>query len=173
MCFLVAVPAVRSSGVARLCVTCVGLYSIRRSNIVSKHILAFSLLALLLFVAACGSKTSSVETGKVIKSAPIGNLTVTLTSSSGQIKHGGDEFFITFKDSSGKPVDVGAAALTFHMPQMASMAPMNDPATLTTTDTPGVYRAKANIEVAGEWQAQVSYEGPAGKGQTSFSVTAQ
>jgi hypothetical protein len=139
----------------------------------SKCILAFSLFVLLFLVAACGSKTSSVDAGKVIKSAPIGNLTVTLSSSSGQLKHGGDEFFITFKDSSGKPVDVGAAALTFHMPQMASMAAMNDAATLTTTDTSGVYRAKANIETAGEWQAQVSYEGPAGKGQTSFSVTAQ
>ena len=138
-----------------------------------KYVLAFSLLALLLFVAACGSKSATVDTGKVIKSAPIGNLTVTLSSSSGQIKHGGDEFFITFKDSSGKPVDVGAAALTFHMPQMASMAAMNDPATLTTTDTPGVYRARANVETAGEWRTQVSYEGPAGKGQTSFSVTTQ
>jgi ABC-type phosphate/phosphonate transport system substrate-binding protein len=139
----------------------------------SKYILAFSLLALLLLVAACGSKSTTVNTGKVIKSAPIGNLTVTLSSSSGQIKHGGDEFFVTFKESSGKPVDVGAAALTFHMPQMASMAAMNDSATLTTTDTPGVYRARANVETAGEWQAQVSYEGPAGKGKTSFSVTAQ
>ena len=139
----------------------------------SKCILAFSLLALLLLVAACGSKSATVDSGKVIKSAPIGNLTVTLSSSSGQIKHGGDEFFIMFKDSSGKPVDVGAAALTFHMPQMASMPAMNDSATLTTTDTPGVYSAKANIETAGEWQAQVSFEGPAGKGQTSFSVTAQ
>jgi hypothetical protein len=139
----------------------------------SKYILAFTLLALLLVVAACGSKTSSVDTGKVIKTAPIGNLTVTLSSPSGQIKHGSDEFYVTFKDSSGKPVDIGGAALTFHMPQMASMAAMNDAATLTTTDTPGVYRAKANIEVAGEWQTQVSYEGPAGKGQTSFSATAQ
>ena len=139
----------------------------------SKYVLAFSLLALLLLVVACGSKSATVDAGKVIKSAPIGNLTVTLSSSSGQIKHGGDEFFITFKDSSGKPVDVGAAALTFHMPQMGSMPAMNDSATLTTTDTPGVYRAKANVETAGEWQAQVSYEGPAGKGQTSFSVTAQ
>jgi YtkA-like protein len=151
----------------------VDLYFIRRSNIMSKSILAFSLLALLSIVAACGSRTSSVDTGKVIKSAPIGNLTVTLSSPSGQIKHGGDEFYVTFKDSSGKPVDVGAASLTFHMPQMGSMAQMNDHATLTTTDTPGVYRAKAEIEMAGEWQAQVSYEGPAGKGQTSFSVTAQ
>ncbi|MBA2702556.1 MAG: FixH family protein [Blastocatellia bacterium] len=139
----------------------------------SKFILASSLFAVLLIVAACGSKTSSVDTGKVIKSAPIGNLTVSLSSPSGQLKHGGDDFFVAFKDSSGKPVDVGAAALTFHMPQMASMPAMNDSATLTTTDTPGVYRAKANIETAGEWQTQVSYEGPAGKGQTSFSVTAQ
>jgi hypothetical protein len=139
----------------------------------SKSILAFSLLALLLFSAACGSKSSSIDTGKVINSAPIGNLTVTLSSPSGQIKHGGDEFFITFKDSSGKPVDVGAAALTFHMPQMASMPVMNEPATLTTTDSPGVYCAKANVEMAGEWQAQVSFEGPAGKGQNSFSVTVQ
>ncbi len=139
----------------------------------SKSILTFSLLALLFFIAACSSKTSLVDSGNVIKSASIGNLTVTLSSSSGKIKHGGDEFFITFKDSSGKPVDVGAAALTFHMPQMASMAAMNDSATLTTTDTPGVYRAKADIETAGEWQAQVSYEGPAGKGQSSFSLTAQ
>jgi hypothetical protein len=138
----------------------------------SKYILAFSLLALLL-LAACGSRSASVDTGKVIKSAPIGNLTVTLSSGSGQIKHGGDEFSVTFNDSSGNAVDVGAAALTFHMPQMGSMAQMNDHATLTTTDTPGIYRAKAEIEVAGEWQAQVSFEGPAGKGQTSFSVTAQ
>jgi hypothetical protein len=139
----------------------------------SKNILAFSLLAVLSFIAACGSKSASVDTGKVIKSAPVGNLNVTLSSPSGQLKHGGDEFFVTFRDSSSKPVEVGAAALTFHMPQMGSMAQMNDRATLTTTDTPGVYRAKAEIEVAGEWQAQVSFEGPAGKGQTSFSVTAQ
>ncbi len=139
----------------------------------SKYILTLSLVALLSVVAACGSKSATVDAGKVIKSAPIGSLTVTVSSSSGQIKHGGDEFFITFKDSSGKPVDVGAAALTFHMPQMGSMQAMNDSATLTTTDMPGVYSAKASIETAGEWQAQVSFEGPAGKGQTSFSVTAQ
>jgi hypothetical protein len=136
-----------------------------------KYLLALNLVALLLFAGACGSK--QVDTGKVIKSATVGDLTVTLSNPSGQLRHGGDEFFLTFKDSSGKTVDVGAAALVFHMPQMASMSVMNDQATLTTTDTPGIYRGKANIEMAGEWQAQLSYDGPAGKGQTSFSVTAQ
>lgn len=136
-----------------------------------KYVLIFGLTALLVLAAACGSK--SVDTGKVIKSAPIGNLTVTLSSASGQIKHGGDEFMLAFKDASGKPVDVGSVGLVFHMPAMGSMTVMNDQATFTTTDTPGIYRGRANIEMAGEWQAQISYEGPAGKGQTSFPVTAQ
>lgn len=134
------------------------------------------LIALLLFAplslaAACGAK--SVDTGKVIKSAPVGNLTVVISSATGQLKHGGDDFFVTFKDSSGKPVDVGSAALVFHMPGMGTMPVMNDQATFTTTATPGVYQGKANIEMAGEWQAQVSYEGAAGKGQTSFPVNVQ
>jgi hypothetical protein len=136
-----------------------------------KTLLFIPLSLLAVLIVAC--KSDSPSSAKTIKSAPVGNLTVTLSSPSGQLKHGGDEFFLTFKDSSGKPVDVGAAALVFHMPAMASMPVMNDQATLTTTDTPGVYRGKADIEMAGEWQAQVSYEGPVGKGQTSFSVTAQ
>src|SRR5262249_7831299 len=107
----------------------------------SKLLLPLALLGVLLVVVACGSK-GSVDTGKVIKSGSAGNLTVTLSSSSGQLKHGGDEFFIIFKDASGKPVDVGSASLTFHMPQMGSMMPMNDSATLSTTDTPGIYRGK-------------------------------
>jgi hypothetical protein len=139
----------------------------------SKYVLALSLAALLVVVAACGSKSTSIDTGKVIKSVPAGNLTVTLSSPSGRLKQKGDEFFLTFKDSSGKPVEVGAVALTFHMPGMGTMPVMNDPATFTTTDTPGVYHGKANIEMAGEWQAQITYEGPAGKGQASFPVMAR
>jgi ABC-type phosphate/phosphonate transport system substrate-binding protein len=140
----------------------------------SKYILALSLVALLALASACGSNNStSADIGKVIKSASVGNLTVEISSPTGQLKHGGDEFFVTFKDASGKPVDIGAAALDFHMAAMGSMAAMNDQTTFTTTATPGVYRGKANVEMAGEWQAQVSYEGPAGKGQTSFPVTVQ
>src|SRR4051812_40567353 len=142
-------------------------------TMMKRTITLLSILALLIFAAACGSKSTSVDTGKPIKSAPAGNLTVTLSNPSGQLKHGGDEFFVTFKDASGKPVEVGAVALTFHMPAMGPMAAMNDQTTFTTTEIPGVYKGKANIEMAGEWQAPLSYEGAAGKGQTSFPVTAQ
>lgn len=138
-----------------------------------KIIFAFSFAMLLLLAAACGSNTGG-DTGRVIKSHTVNNnLSVTLSNEDGVLRNGDEEFFLAFKDASGNPVDVGAVALTFHMPAMGTMAVMNNPATFTTTNTPGVYRGRANIEMAGEWQAQVSYEGRAGQGRTSFPVTAQ
>ena len=126
------------------------------------------LLALLVSAAACGPGGS-----KEIRSGKVGNLTVTIANEDGVLKHGDEEFTVTFADASGKPVDVGAASLNFYMPAMGTMPVMNDPATLTTTDTPGVYRARVKLQMAGEWQAQVAYEGPAGSGKGSFPVTAQ
>src|SRR5690242_21731903 len=132
-----------------------------------KLVIALGLIALATFIAACGFKTN--DPGTVIKTAPVGNdMTVALATSDGVLKHGNSEFTLTFSESSGKPVDVGAVALTFHMPQMGSMAEMNNAATFTTTETPGVYRGKANIEVGGEWQVKVDYEGPKGSGKASF-----
>lgn len=137
-----------------------------------RFVIVLSLAALGVSIAACGSKTT--DTGKVIKRAPAGNnLTVALATSDGVLKHRDSEFTLTFTDSSGNPVDVGAVALNFHMPQMGSMAAMNNAAKFTTTDTPGVYRGNANIEMAGEWQAQITYDGPKGRGQASFPITAQ
>jgi hypothetical protein len=138
-------------------------------------------LGVVVIAAACGSKTEnsgnvstgSVPTGKVIKAVPVGNLTATLSNSTGQLKKGDQEVTLSFTDASGKPVDVGAVSLNFHMPQMGSMAAMTDSVTFTTTNTPGVYSGKVNIESGGEWQAQLAYEGPAGTGKTMFSVTAQ
>ena len=133
-------------------------------------------LVVVLFIAACGSKTETggkVPTGKVIKTVPVGNLIVTLSNGTGQLKPGNQEVMLAFTDSSGKPVDAGAVSLNFHMAQMGTMAEMNDATSFTTTGTPGVYRGKVNIEVAGEWQGQLAYEGPAGSGKTTFTLTAQ
>ena len=133
----------------------------------------FLLSSILLLAAACGSKSSS-DAGKVIKSAPAGNnLTVELSNANGMLKHGNEEFFLTFKDASGRPVDVGAVALNFFMPAMGTMAAMNTAATFTTSGTPGVYHGKATIESGGEWQVQITYEGSAGKGKATFPITAQ
>ena len=142
----------------------------------SAIVIAIALVVVVVIAAACGSKTGtdgSVPTGKVIKAAPVGNLTATLSNESGVLKHGNQELMLSFTDASGKPVDVGAVSLNFYMPQMGSMAAMNDSVTFATTNTLGVYRGKVNIGMAGEFQAQLAYEGPAGTGKTTFSATAR
>jgi len=139
----------------------------------TKSIIAMmTLTPALLLVAACGNARSSGEE-KVIKAAKADDMTVTLASATGELKNGENQLMVTFTDASGKPVDAGAASLNFHMAAMGSMAEMNDRATLTTTDTPGKYRAKVNIEMAGTWEAQVKYQGAHGTGQAPMNVQAK
>jgi hypothetical protein len=138
-----------------------------------KTVAIFSIALFAVFAAACGSGAGSAGAGKTIKSGPVGNLTVTIANSDGVLKKGKQDLTVTFADASGKPVDVGSASVNFFMPSMGSMSAMNNPATLITTGTPGVYKANADIEMTGEWQAQIAFDGPAGKGKGSIAITAQ
>lgn len=139
----------------------------------------FTVAALLfaagLLMAGCqsGSKGSNATAGQVVKAVKVENLTATLTTASGQLKQSDQELMLAFTDPSGKSVDVGAVSLNFHMPAMGAMAAMNESVTFTTSGTPGVYVGKVNIAMGGEWQGQLAYEGPAGKGKSTFSVTAR
>jgi hypothetical protein len=132
--------------------------------------------ALLLMSAACRRESSAGE--KVIKSVKSGATTISLSSASGEIKSGENALTLSFTNASGadapgSPVDIPAASLKFHMPAMGSMAEMNDVAELTTTETPGKFRALVNIEVAGSWEAMVSFQGPRGTEQATMNVTAK
>ncbi|HYV04639.1 MAG TPA: FixH family protein [Blastocatellia bacterium] len=129
--------------------------------------LVVSLVIIAAFITASCSAPSGEET---IKSTRSGDLTIALTSAKGTLKIGDNEFLIRFSDSSGKPVDVGAASLAFQMAAMGTMPEMNSKATLTTTDVPGQYRATAGIEMSGTWEAVVSYEGQHGTGQVRMTV---
>lgn len=144
-----------------------------------KKILVVSLvLAAAAFAAACGGGNTAgggaASAGKEIKSGSAGNnLTASLSTADGVLRKGKQTVTLKFADQSGKPVDVGAASLNFHMPAMGTMAVMNNAATLTTTGTPGIYSGSVDIEMSGEWQAQISYQGPAGNGKANLPVTAQ
>src|SRR5256885_10023272 len=110
------------------------IFRLWRFTSMKKFVLALSLIATAVLVFACGPKNATTSS-KVIKTASAGNnLTVALATADGTLKHGNSEFTLTFSDSAGKPVDVGAVALTFHMAQMGTMAEMNDTATFTTTN---------------------------------------
>jgi len=133
-------------------------------------VLLISTLAI--FSIACDSR--GANGGKTIKSGPVGNnLTATVSNADGVLRKGKQDFTLTFSDASGKPVDVGSVSVNFFMPAMGSMSAMNNPATFTTTSTPGVYSGKVDVEMTGDWQVQIAYEGPAGKGKATLSITAQ
>ena len=136
-------------------------------------VITLLLVVTLIAVTACTKSTTTVSTGKPIATKTVNNLTATLSNSTGQLKQGQQDVMLAFTDSSGKPVDVGAVSLNFHMPAMGGMAAMNDAVALTTTATPGVYSGRVNVSMAGEWQGQLAYEGPAGTGKATFSVTAR
>lgn len=131
------------------------------------------LFAFVAFAVGCNSPANT-GAGKTIATASAGNnLTVTLSNADGILRKGSQEFTLTFTDTSGKPVDVGAVAFNNHMGAMGGMGAMNNAATLKTTGTPGVYSGKVEIEMAGEWQAQITYEGAAGKGSFTLPVNAK
>jgi YtkA-like len=138
----------------------------------AKLIVAGAILSIAASLAA-GCRSADPSNEKVIKSMKSGELTITLSSSTGELKNGENDLMITFFDGAGKPVDVGAASLNFHMAAMGSMAEMNDRASLTTTEVPGKYRAQVNIEMAGSWEAQIKYQGPHGSGRESMTVRAK
>ena len=120
-----------------------------------KLAIALVLIALVLVAATCSSN-KNIDTGKVIKSAPVGNnLIATLSNGDAVIKNGENEFLISFRDDAGKTVEVGAVGLTLHMPAMGTMPAMNAAASFTATDTPGIYQGKVKLESTGDWQAQV------------------
>ena len=124
-----------------------------------------------LLAAAC--KSSGSSGGEVIKSTTVDGTIITLASNSGELRAGENDLLLSFADTSGKPVEITAASLTFHMPAMGSMPEMNNAGNLTTTDTPGKFRARANIEMSGTWEAQIRFEGPKGSGRTSMTVNAK
>ncbi len=136
---------------------------------ISLIVLIFTILAL-----ACGSGGGGTDAGTTIKSGPAGNnLTAAIANADGVLRKGKQTFTLTFTDASGKPVEIGSAAVNFHMPAMGSMAVMNNAATLSTTNAPGIYSGSVNLEMSGEWQAQITYEGAAGKGRANLPITAQ
>lgn len=138
----------------------------------NKIIVTLILAVFSVFLIACGSGGDSAANGKVVKTQTADNMKITLSTDDGVIKNGKEEFTLSFTDASGNPVKMDAVSVNFNMPAMGSMAAMNDAATLTSTSTPGVYKGTVDLQMAGEWQVQIAYEG-AGKGKTSFPVTAQ
>jgi hypothetical protein len=99
------------------------------------------------------------------------DLTVNLVNREGALRRGENDVLIEFRDRAGQLVDVGNVNLTIDM-NMPGMV-MQGGGAAQRTGTPGEYRAKVKADMSGDWNAKISYDGPRGKGETSFSLTAR
>ena len=107
---------------------------------------------------------------KVIHTQKTKDVVITLMSDSGQWKPGKNSFVLEFTSAKDKqPVDAGKVTLNTSM-TMTGMAPMIAGATLNPDKVPGRYLGSIDFADAGTRQVSVSWDGPAGKGSTRFSV---
>jgi hypothetical protein len=62
--------------------------------------------------------------------------------------------------------DFGGKSRRTNMPGMQ----MHEAAKIQSAGTPGRYRAKIKVQMAGDWNAQLSYDGPHGHGETTITL---
>lgn len=124
--------------------------------------------AVALVVALAGPAWA--QDGKAIATQKARDIVITLKNDTGQWKQGKNSFVLEFTSAKDKqPVDAGTVALSTSM-AMTGMAPMIAGATLTPDRTPGRYLGTIHFPDSGTRQVTVTWDGPAGKGSTKFSV---
>ena len=94
---------------------------------------------------------------------------VTLKSESGQWTPGKNRFVLEITSPSGQPLDAGMVAVSTSM-TMPGMAPMITGATLSPNKAPGRYTGTIDFPDGGTRQVTLTWDGPAGKGSTKFSI---
>ncbi|OLD55645.1 MAG: hypothetical protein AUI64_03245 [Acidobacteria bacterium 13_1_40CM_2_64_6] len=116
-----------------------------------------------------GTLAATAADMKPIHTQKTKDVTVTLQNESGQWKKGKNDFVLEITSAQDKkPVDVGKASLNTSM-AMPGMAPMVTGATLAP-EALGRYRGTIDFPDRGTRQVTVTWDGPAGKGSTKFSV---
>ena len=132
------------------------------------QLIAGLMLGVLVMMGAAGSAWSAEP--KVIQTHKTKDVVITLKSESGQWSKGKNAFVIEFTSAkTTQPVDAGRVSLDTNM-TMAGMSPMVAGATLAPDKTPGRYLGTIEFADTGTRQVTVTWDGPAGKGSTKFSV---
>ena len=117
-------------------------------------------------LSACNSGGASAT--KEIESHTAGDMVITLSNEKGELAQGQNTFVIGFRSASTKqPVDAGTIMLSASM-TMPGMAPMVAPIEISPAGKPGQYVIKADFGMSGSFAVDVRWDGPGGRGSTSF-----
>ena len=122
-----------------------------------------------LLLGAC--KRASVAGTKEIQTQRSGDLVIALLNDRGELVMGQNRFIIAFRSASNnQPVDVGTVTVGSSM-GMPGMTPMPAPIELEPAGTTGQYSAKGDFAMSGSYRFELRWDGPAGKGATSFNAS--
>jgi Cu(I)/Ag(I) efflux system membrane protein CusA/SilA len=108
---------------------------------------------------------------QIVQTVTAGNIHATLRSESGTLARGHNRFWIDFEDTSGRRLDAGDVRLSATMP-MPGMV-MSGGVEVERTAQMGRYIATGDFGMSGVWQMTLQWEGPAGRGSTSFQGRVQ
>jgi hypothetical protein len=108
---------------------------------------------------------------QAIASDSINDLTMRVSNRDGHLRQGDNETSIQFRDAKARLVDVGKVNLQIdnNMPG----AQIHRDVVVERTATRGLYHAKIQVDISGDWNMKISYDGPYGKGETTFPVPAE
>lgn len=146
------------------------------SSLAMRRLMTIAIIAGVIASAVVAWRTLGPAPGESpARSAPIvsvksGNLDIVLLSPSGVLRGGRNTFTIEFR-SNGQLVDVGTVrgAANMTMPGMA----MSGNLQLQPANLPGRYTATAEFGMPGAWGMRLEWDGPAGRGTTTFEGPVQ
>jgi len=137
------------------------------------RILIVALVGVLLFASGYAvwnwwnsrSPNAAQIQGPSLATRTVGDLTIRVF---GDLHNGQSEVLVRFTNSSGQPQDVGEVRtdLSMNMPGMV----MHSGSDVTKTGIPGVYRAKLQPQMGGDWVLKLSWQGSAGTDQIEIPV---
>ena len=128
--------------------------------------------ALVVWLVGCASGQDATGL-KHVQRVQAGNLDVVVLSAAGAFKQGKDSFVLEFRSRPDQTLlDVGAVKVSATM-VMAGMPPMMGDTAIMRSDTPGRYAVTTELNMAGSWRLGLEWDGPAGKGSTTFQWQVQ
>ena len=95
---------------------------------------------------------------------------LSLQNENGELAQGQNRFVVAFRSANNQPVDPGNVTIGASM-AMPGMAPMVAEVELKPSGTTGAYAATGDFKMSGAYVFEVRWDGPAGKGSTSFTTS--
>ena len=142
-----------------------------RTNLI-RNLSGVALVLAAVAVSACGTaSTSPVAGAKEITSQRAGDLAISLQNEKGELAQGQNRFVVAFHSAgNNQPVDAGKVSIGASM-TMPGMAPMVAEMELKPSGTTGTYAATGDFKMSGAYVFEMRWDGPAGKGSTSFTTS--